>query len=94
MEQCLLIIRIFRVGQLGEITDFETESGFILGSRIHVVSEQENQFQDLGELLAVSHFLTSRCSRHNVRLDILHHVRVGQLKVQIMKTRRQTFDFT
>ena len=51
---------------LGQVRDLEADGLGVFGARVEIVADEQDQFQQFGELFAVAHLLAGRRRRHNV----------------------------
>lgn len=79
------------VRYLAEKADVEPECLGIPRASVHVVADQQHQFQEFREALALLHFLASECHIHDVRPDVVHLLLKRQLEQNAVETRPQEF---
>lgn len=77
---------------LAEEVDVEPERLGVPRAGVHVVADQQHQFQEFGEALALLHFLAGECHIHDVRPDVVHLLLERQLEQNAVETWPQEFD--
>ena len=71
VEERALVLAVLGVVELGQVADVEADRLRVLGARVHDVADEQDQLQQLGELLALTHLLARRRRGHDVRLAVL-----------------------
>ena len=92
MHQSALVVSVLGVGQFGKIRDVKANRLFILGSRIHDVSHQQDQLQNFTKLSRSSHFLTSLRGCDNVRFAVLNQFGIVELELERFESWNQPLD--
>ena len=94
MHQSALVVSVLCVGKFREIRNVKTHGLLILGSSIHDISHQQDQFKNLSKFSGSPNFLTSLSSGNNVWLAVLNKFRIVKLELERFESWDKSLDIS